>query len=65
MKNRNTSCINCAGGVFMCRRDQLLGFCVVAFGLGLFVGNCFESGWLPVCIGVGLILGGLSLIKQK
>lgn len=49
----------------MCRRDQLLGFCAAAFGLGLLIGHCFESGLLSVGIGVALILGGLCLIKQK
>ena len=49
----------------MWRRDQLLGCCAGALGLGLLLGHCFESGVLSVCIGIGLILAGLSLLKQK
>lgn len=49
----------------MCRRNHLLGCCGVAFGLGLLIGHCFESGLLSVVIGIGLILIGLSLIRQK
>lgn len=49
----------------MCRRNQLLGCCAGALGLGLLLGNCFEAGVLAVCIGIGLILAGLSLLRQK
>jgi len=49
----------------MCRRNQLLGFCAGALGLGLLLGHCFESGVLSICIGVGLFFIGLSLLKQK
>lgn len=49
----------------MCRKNQLLGCCAAAFGLGLLIGHCFESGILAVGIGIGLIVIGLSLIRQK
>ena len=49
----------------MCRRDQLLSLCLAAFGLGLLTGCCFESGLLSVCIGVGLILGGICLLNRR
>lgn len=49
----------------MCRKNQLLGCCAGAFGLGLLVGYCIESGFLCICIGIGLILVGLSFLKQK
>ena len=49
----------------MCRKNQLLGCCAGAFGLGLLVGHCIGSGFLCICIGVGLFLVGLSLLKQK
>lgn len=49
----------------MCRKNQLIGFCAGAFGLGLLVGHCIESGFLSICIGVGLMIIGFSLIRQK
>ena len=49
----------------MCRRNHLLGCCAACFGLGLLVGCGFESGFLSTCIGVGLILVGLSILRQK
>lgn len=49
----------------MCRRDQLLGFCAAAFGLGLLIGHCFESGFLSVSIGIGLIIAGFCMVKHK
>ena len=38
----------------MCRKNQLRGYCLVLFGLGLVVGYCLEN-WL-LCCGGGLIL---------
>lgn len=49
----------------MCRRNQLWGCCAAAFGLGLLIGHCFESGLMSIGIGVGLILLGLSLLRNK
>jgi hypothetical protein len=49
----------------MCRRNHLTGCCAALFGLGLLVGCALESGLLSTCIGVGLILAGLSFLRQK
>lgn len=49
----------------MCRRNQLLGWCAVALGAGLLIGSVLESELLAICLGIGLILGGLSCMRQK
>ena len=42
----------------MCRFNQLLGFSMIAFGLGIWVGLWLESGILSV--GFGLLMLGLG-----
>lgn len=49
----------------MCRKKQLQGWCVVCFGLGLVVGHALESWFLCSIGGLGLILAGLILTKQR
>jgi hypothetical protein len=49
----------------MCRRNHLTGCCGICFGLGLLVGCGLESGLLSTCIGIGLIVAGLSFLRQK
>ena len=44
----------------MCRRNQLLGCGMSAFGLGLVIGIWLEGGFLPCCLGLGLMLFGFS-----
>ena len=44
----------------MCRHNQLLGCCALAFGAGLLLGLWLESGFLAHCLGLGLVLIGLS-----
>lgn len=43
----------------MCRKNQLCGSALAAFGLGLLVGNFMSSGFSCFCISVGLIAGGI------
>lgn len=50
-----TPCIGFAGGVFMCRRNQVCGYALISFGFGLLVGLCLESGFLFALIGLGII----------
>ena len=33
----------------MCRRNQLFGWMLLAFGLGLLIGKCLESGFISSC----------------
>lgn len=48
----------------MCRRNQLLGLGILAFGLGLLVGCWLESELLRNCLGLGLLAAGV-LCWQK
>ena len=49
----------------MYRRNHLLGCCAGCFGLGLLIGQGFESGLLSLCLGLGLIFLGLTFLRQK
>lgn len=49
----------------MCRKKQMHGFCCLSFGLGLMVGCCLESWFFCSLGGLGLILYGMLLAKQK
>ncbi len=49
----------------MCRKNRLHGCCVIAFALGLMVGHSLESWLLCFCGGIGLIVLGCLLIKQR
>lgn len=42
----------------MCRKNQLLGWILLAFGLGLLIGLCLESCFFFAAVGVGLIIVG-------
>ena len=55
----------CAGGVSMCRKNQLLGVGIIAFGLGLLTATFFESGLFCGCIGVGMLICGIMLLQKK
>lgn len=49
----------------MCRRNQLLGWILLAFGLGLLIGLCMESCLLSALAGFGLTLFGFRLVCQR
>ncbi len=49
----------------MCRQNQLFGFCLMAFGLGVLVGLGLEGGFLCWCLGIGLILAGICGLGKK
>ena len=53
------------GGVFMCRQNQLFGFCLMAFGFGVLVGLGLEGGFLCWCLGIGMILAGICGLGKK
>ena len=53
------------GVFFMCRQNQLFGFCLMAFGLGVLVGLGLEGGFLCWCLGIGLILAGICGLGKK
>lgn len=49
----------------MCRRNQLVGCCAGAFGLGLLIGGLIESSVLCALIGLGAIAAGFCLLQRK
>ena len=49
----------------MCRRNQLWGFCAIAFGLGLLIGCSMESGFWCCVLGVGAIICGFVMMGKK
>lgn len=49
----------------MCRRNQLLGVGLLAFGLGLLTVVWIEAEFLRWVFGIGLVVAGLSLLQKK
>lgn len=49
----------------MCRKRYMQGCCLAAFGFGLVLGHCLES-WLVCCMGgLGLVVLGFWVMRQK
>lgn len=49
----------------MCRRNQLFGVALAAFGLGLLLASCLESGFLCGCFGVIAMVLGILMLQKK
>jgi len=49
----------------MCRRNQLLGCVLLAFGFGLLTGSWLESGLFCHLFGVLAIFGGVATCRKK
>lgn len=49
----------------MCRRTQLHGFVLAAFGAGLLVGAWLGSGFFCMCAGLGLLGLGIAVAQKK
>jgi len=49
----------------MCRQNQLIGCALLAFGIGLLIGLWLEGGFLPGCIGLGLLVCGIAVGCKK
>lgn len=49
----------------MCRRNQVLGFVLIGFGIGVLVGLWLESGFLAHCLGAAAIVVGCGITKRK
>lgn len=49
----------------MCRQNVLLGWILAAFGLGLLIGKWVSGGFLFHCLGLGLIVFGVLLLRKK
>lgn len=65
-KKSNTPCIRFVQGVFfMCRKNQLCGCALVAFGFGLLIGTLLESGFFSFCAGVSIMVLGFWCTGKK
>ncbi len=53
------------GGGFVCRRNQLFGWILLAFGLGLLVGKCLDGGAVSTFVGIVIIFGGFHIMRQR
>lgn len=49
----------------MYRRNHLMGYVFLGFGLGLLVGQCLESGFLCTCAGAVLVITGICGLNKK
>lgn len=49
----------------MCRKNQLCGSALVAFGVGLLVGMLLESGFLTFVLGMGFMGLGCWCMSKK
>lgn len=49
----------------MCRKNQLYGFTLIAFGVGLMIGNWLESGIFCFLLGLGGVFLGLWMLGKK
>ncbi len=49
----------------MCRKNQLCGSALIAFGLGLLVGMLLNSGFVSFLIGMGIIALGCWCMGKK
>ncbi len=49
----------------MCRRNQLFGWILLAFGLGLLVGKCLDGGAVSTFVGIVIIFGGFHIMRQR
>lgn len=49
----------------MCRRNQMLAYLMVGFGLGLMIGHCMESWLICVCGGVAFLVLGFKGTWRK
>lgn len=49
----------------MCRRNQLLGWALIALGVGILLGAKLGACFLTTCLGVGLIMFGFNVARKK
>ena len=49
----------------MCRKNQLLGVAVTAFGVGLLVASFFETPFFCGCLGLIAMAVGVVILQKK
>lgn len=60
-----TAGIDLSGGGRMCRKNQLLGVAVTAFGVGLLVASFFETPFFCGCLGLIAMAVGVVILQKK
>ncbi len=65
VQNETPSAYNPAGGVFMLRRNWLLGWVAAALGVGILIGLWIECNFMSHCIGLGLLALGCGSLCKK
>lgn len=48
----------------MCRQNQLWGWLLCAFGVGVLVGLWLEGGFWAHCFGFGMIVLGVAILRK-
>lgn len=49
----------------MCRRNHLMGWMLITFGLGLLIGFCSEGGFFSCCLAVGAVIAGFLVAVKN
>ena len=49
----------------MCRRNQLWGVALMAFGIGLLMASLFESTFFCGCVGAVAVAVGVGVLQKK
>ena len=49
----------------MCRKNQMRGGCMIAFGLGLLLGQWIDSAFLCILAGLMLVTLGWCVLRQR
>lgn len=49
----------------MCRKNQLLAGLLIAFGLGMLLGRCLESGFMNTFFAILVMGSGIVVLRQK
>ena len=47
----------------MCRKGKVWGCALAAFGIGMLIGGWVESGFLFHCLGFGLVIVGIGIVR--
>ncbi len=48
----------------MCKRNEMIGSCLMAFGAGFLLSLLFSSDFALAVLGIGLVVGGLLCCKR-
>ena len=49
----------------MCRKNQLFGWILMAFGWGVLVGSWITKGFFCFCFGFGMMVLGCCILRRR